>query len=436
MAMFGTERKYAGVKKPTTTVKKKEEPKKKPVSPKFAEPPRAPAISKPKPKPVTPSFAEPPRLAPEPPSIEVVPSKPEDVPIAPSFAEPTEEREVALTPQIPAEPTKEEAPLQAGREESEIITKQTQDVLISPTATPEEKQDALDNYYDWLTTSGEIERRASITAMIMAGVGAVAFAGAGLIGMGKAGKLALSKTAFGKVATIGKLPSGAIGAIAINSKTAGLVGKILGKFFSKKTLAFLGASASAIFLGQWGQAEAGEPISITMRDALRQAQETGDWTIYNEAMNARNEITDLATWEKILLWTPAAPFIGITNKIKGAITGGVIMDKVAEKEKVRQETNQTNEDYWESTRKEKAEQEKQNIDYYNEERKKITEWEIEAKKAHRDEDAKFWAKEKEKQRKKEAEDREAIADFWLNYKKEVQKLYEDSRPSNLNFGLL
>ena len=39
------------------------------------------------------------------------------------------------------------------------------------------------------------------------------------------------------------------------------------------------------------------------------------------------------------------------------------------------------------------------------------------------------------QRQKEAEDRQAIADFWNEYKKQAQKASDDSRPSNLNFGL-
>ena len=46
-----------------------------------------------------------------------------------------------------------------------------------------------------------------------------------------------------------------------------------------------------------------------------------------------------------------------------------------------------------------------------------------------------WRNERAKQRQKEAEDREAIAKFWEAYKREMQKLAEDSRPSNLNFGM-
>ena len=76
------------------------------------------------------------------------------------------------------------------------------------------------------------------------------------------------------------------------------------------------------------------------------------------------------------------------------------------------------------------------VEHYNEQRKLQLQWEQEAKRDARNEDATFWARERAKQRKKEAEDRQAIADFWNAYRKASAKLAEDSRPSNLNFGLL
>ena len=41
-----------------------------------------------------------------------------------------------------------------------------------------------------------------------------------------------------------------------------------------------------------------------------------------------------------------------------------------------------------------------------------------------------------KKAEKEEKDREAIADFWIAYRKTVQEIQNDNRPSNLNFGLL
>ena len=54
----------------------------------------------------------------------------------------------------------------------------------------------------------------------------------------------------------------------------------------------------------------------------------------------------------------------------------------------------------------------------------------------RNEEAAFWAREREKQRELEAADRQAIADFWEAYKKTQQKINDNNRPSNLKFGLL
>ena len=54
----------------------------------------------------------------------------------------------------------------------------------------------------------------------------------------------------------------------------------------------------------------------------------------------------------------------------------------------------------------------------------------------RNADAKFWKEQQRDLRKLEAADREAQADFWLEYQRLRQRIAEDSRPSNLKFGLL
>ena len=225
-----------------------------------------------------------------------------------------------------------------------------------------------------------------------------------------------------------------------NTKTAALTVKLFGKTFSAKTILAVGGTiagaASSMFLGQWAQAEAPEPISIVMRDVLKEAENTGNWELYNEAAEARSEITDLNMWKKILMWTPASVVIGITNKIKGAITGGVVMDKLAEDKQIQQESRETDDEMWARVRQEQADQDKAAVDYYNEQRKLQLKWEREAEKAGRNEDAKFWANEREKQMKMEEEDRKAIADFWQAYRKELAKINADNRPSNLNFGLI
>ena len=236
--------------------------------------------------------------------------------------------------------------------------------------------------------------------------------------------------------------SGQIGTISktgvqVNAKTATQTKSILSRFFSKKALALYGAWAGAVTIGKWGFAEAAEGITFpTSKFLIPEAQRTGDWTAVDEANALAEEITDISIWEKIALWTPLAPFIGIPKKIQGAAAGIAIQTKFTEDQKVKQALGQTEAQYWEQRAEDEAEQDKFAVDYYNEERKKMIEWEREAEIQGRNEDAAFWRDERVRQMKLEAEDRQAIADFWTAYKKESQKIIANSRPSNLNFGLL
>ena len=51
-------------------------------------------------------------------------------------------------------------------------------------------------------------------------------------------------------------------------------------------------------------------------------------------------------------------------------------------------------------------------------------------------EAELWAKQQEKQRQAEEEERIKTAEFWLEYQKKLAKLSENNRPSALTFGLL
>ena len=240
----------------------------------------------------------------------------------------------------------------------------------------------------------------------------------------------------GKVGTISKT-GGATKVVQANAKTVAQTKSILSKFFGKKALIMYGAWASAVTIGKWGMAEAAEGITFPVSKFLiPEAQRTGDWTAVDEAEALALEITDISIWEKIALWTPLAPFIGIPKKIKGSAAGVQILEKYTEDQKTKQDAGQTEAQYWEQRKKDEAIEDRAVIDYYNEERKKMVEWEREAKKQARDEDATFWRSERVKQQKMETEDREAIAKFWLEYRKEAQKIADNNRPSNLNFGLL
>ena len=253
--------------------------------------------------------------------------------------------------------------------------------------------------------------------------------------IGKAGKIG---TDGHTVLRTTRTPSGKIiSEVVVNTKTIAQTKSILSRFFSAKALTIYGAWAGAVTIGKWGQAEAAEGITFPMNKYLiPEAERTGDWTAVNEALALADEITDTNIWEKIALWTPLAPFVGIPKKIQGAAAGVAILEKYTDDQKRKQEIGQTETQYWEQRAIDQAEQDKFAVDYYNEQRKNMLEWEREAKKQARNEDAAFWREERVKQFKMEEEDRQAIADFWIAYKKEAAIIAENSRPSNLNFGLL
>lgn len=121
--------------------------------------------------------------------------------------------------------------------------------------------------------------------------------------------------------------------IAVNQKTTALTTSELSKSFSGRTLAIFGAWASSVFLGKWAQAEAPEAITIPLRDALRQAKETGDWSIYDEYHESAEEISNMSMWETILSYSPISALPGILNKMKGVKEGIALIDAIAEKTK-------------------------------------------------------------------------------------------------------
>ena len=69
---------------------------------------------------------------------------------------------------------------------------------------------------------------------------------------------------------------------------------------------------------------------------------------------------------------------------------------------------------------------------YNEQAEKIRQEQI----RQRNEDARYWANYAAQQRVLEAQDRLAIQQYWAAYDKRKAQLYDEGRPSNLNFGLL
>lgn len=271
---------------------------------------------------------------------------------------------------------------------------------------------------------------------------------------GSGGTVTLTASTFSKLNTagvkhiVGKAPGLITNNIPVNTKTIKLTTKIIAKAFSKKAVAFYGAWMASVGMGIWANAEAPEGIIFpTTKFLIPEAQRTGDWTEVNAANELAAEASDMNIWEKIISWSPAGVIPGAINKLKGNAEGVKILTKYTNDQQIKQETGQTEAEYWKQRNIEQAEQEKNAVDYYNEQRKLQVKWEQDAynasRKAQRKEDrkayeaeAEYWAKQKELEREKAEADRIAIAEYWLEYRKLAQKISDDNRPSALNFGLI
>jgi len=225
-------------------------------------------------------------------------------------------------------------------------------------------------------------------------------------------------------------------------------------------MAACGGWAGAVFLGKWGQAEAKEPLDITMGQYLiPNAIQTGDWSMVHEAKDARNELLDLSWWEKVALWSPISPAVGIPMKIKGAIKAAQFQDRLIEDFTIsaREMENQPKICIQGLNRKQQPEKQQKDwkmkhIMLTFEELKKI------AEDQKRADDEAYYAGVEDKSRAKKLEQRAADEaywddilnnketnqrqkdtaddDYWTEYYKALAKYREDSTPSNLKFGLL
>ena len=242
-------------------------------------------------------------------------------------------------------------------------------------------------------------------------------------------------------------PTGA----AINSKTNRLINTHLAKFFSKTALAWaiVGTSyVASVGFGLWGYAEAPEGIQfIEDKFLIPEAMRTEDWSLVDEAEAAKEELSDLNIWQKVGLWTPLAPLVGGPLKAKGIAEGAILRAKYIADQKDKQATGQTEAEYWKQRDEDEQAQFEANElaitarkildnDNFNRARAAATKAERAEDKKFYEEQARFWAKERDKEREREAEEREVIAQFWLAYRKLAQEISDNNRPSNLNFGLL
>ena len=208
----------------------------------------------------------------------------------------------------------------------------------------------------------------------------------------------------------------------------------------KKITLIAGGAAAAVgaMIGtypwaEWSQGEAREILGFSAQKAIN----TGDEQTILDFQEAQAEIVDQSKWEQIARLIPGTNIaVGFWNKARATAAQAKVNDKLMDDALIQLRTGESEDDKWTRVKEEEAQADRDSVDYYNDERRKLVDWEREADVNNRNDDAAFWKKERAKQDAAEKEERENQAAFWLEYRKAAQKLSEDTRPSNLNFGLL
>ena len=217
-----------------------------------------------------------------------------------------------------------------------------------------------------------------------------------------------------------------------NSKTGGLTKK----FLVGAGLSVAAAAAVREAVGTYPFAGfIKEEALQTLGFAVNAARQAGNLELEQQAIDAINEI--LNHKDTIL---EKLPWLNVHLKNKdfydAAELKNSIDQQILDDRKIQEETGETEEDKWDRINEERKQAEIDAIDYYNEQRKIQMEFERQAKLDQRNEDAAFWKEQRRLQDEQEKKEREATAEFWLNYRKEAAKIQANSRPSNLNFGIL
>ncbi len=144
------------------------------------------------------------------------------------------------------------------------------------------------------------------------------------------------KTAGDLIVTIGS--KGGVGVTSrfkVNVKNLSTMGKIANVLWGSKTrkmMSVAGVSAGSVLLSLWARAEAIEGAGFTvMKPALDRGIFTGDWSIYNEAKGARDNIINQNKLQQINNFLPISGAVqNIGNKVSAIIKNYEFMDKLAE----------------------------------------------------------------------------------------------------------
>lgn len=270
-----------------------------------------------------------------------------------------------------------------------------------------------------------------------------------------AGALANFVTGAGTAATAGWTVGGATGTVGTTAKVAAntVTAKASASMIAKiavqmKKPAYVVAAVGAMIgtypWSEWALGEAKEGMVFNAAKAMK----TGDPSVIAEFQKASDEIFDITLWENIQRLIPGANIAySFGQKAKALAAQRKVNDRILADEITKIETGETDDEKWERVNAERQAQfeasEKAESERFRADTDYMHEAAAAAKKAERAEDkkfyeeqARFWAGERDKEREKAAADRQAIAEFWIAYRKTMQQIADNNRPSNLNFGLL
>jgi hypothetical protein len=257
----------------------------------------------------------------------------------------------------------------------------------------------------------------------------------------KVGTKGLSNEARKAISSAGMVAVNGATTIATKSWLTKLAGALANPNFVVGAL--VGAIGSYPFAG-FIKEEALQTIGF----AVSVAHQNQDVEGMAAALALQQDVLNDDLWEGIMA---AVPYANVLAKLEefyeAAKLKNTIDTKIFEDLKISIATGETEDAKWARLNAEKAQQERDNIDYYNQERMKLVLWEQEARAAanaaqdrrerrEREEEAAFWAEQKRLAAEQELLNAQAIANFWLAYKKELAKMQQNNQASNLKFGLL
>lgn len=300
------------------------------------------------------------------------------------------------------------------------------------------------------------------------GVTGIGITGGSLAGMfaNLAGKGGVAKNLVTPTGKLVQTTLGTASAFVVNTKTKGMVmsyaARLVAQFKKPPVVAgmlmigiytAIKESRSGEVLGKFvGMEEAVQMVGMPKWLSYEFASEVGTpeaWALFEESRELeRALLEDQEMWDEVISKIPWANALRGLEKFRAAgIASGLIWDKLAEMRKYQQDNNLTEDDMYRIGREEKKANDIAVIDYYNTERI-INEKEVLALKAEADdeEDAEtlkilketiqFWEDKRERDEKSAREETKWNAEFWLAYQKLKDKIASDSKPSNLNFGLI